>query len=76
MLILLEYFHSNGFRGEGCFRGVACMLLIRGELAERFSRRLENEIMNRFQIGPEERALSTLFGPDYATYLRGVRRWL
>jgi protein-S-isoprenylcysteine O-methyltransferase Ste14 len=32
--------------------------------------------MNRFQIAPEERALSALFGSDYATYMRFVRRWL
>lgn len=32
--------------------------------------------MNRFQIGPEEKALSTLFGADYAAYRARVRRWL
>ncbi|MDE2297312.1 MAG: isoprenylcysteine carboxylmethyltransferase family protein [Burkholderiales bacterium] len=32
--------------------------------------------MNRFQIAPEERALSTLFGADYAAYRARVRRWL
>ena len=32
--------------------------------------------MNRFQIGPEEDALDTLFGPDYAAYRSRVRRWL
>lgn len=32
--------------------------------------------MNRFQIGPEEQALSALFGPDYAAYRSRVRRWL
>jgi protein-S-isoprenylcysteine O-methyltransferase Ste14 len=32
--------------------------------------------MNRFQIVPEERVLSTLFGTDYATYKLRVRRWL
>ena len=32
--------------------------------------------MNRFQIGPEERALSALFGADYAAYRSRVRRWL
>ena len=32
--------------------------------------------MNRFQIGPEERALSAKFGPAYASYLVSVRRWL
>lgn len=32
--------------------------------------------MNRFQIGPEERALSSLFGTDYAAYQTRVRRWL
>lgn len=32
--------------------------------------------MNRFQIGPEERALSARFGSEYASYLRSVRRWL
>lgn len=32
--------------------------------------------MNRFQIEPEERALSRLFGSDYASYKASVRRWL
>ncbi|UUQ65507.1 isoprenylcysteine carboxylmethyltransferase family protein [Pseudomonas fuscovaginae UPB0736] len=32
--------------------------------------------MNRFQIGPEERALASLFGSDFTQYCRQVRRWL
>lgn len=32
--------------------------------------------MNRFQISPEERALSAKFGDKYNTYKQGVRRWL
>jgi protein-S-isoprenylcysteine O-methyltransferase Ste14 len=32
--------------------------------------------MNRFQIAPEERALASAFGPDYAAYKVRVRRWL
>ena len=32
--------------------------------------------MNRFQIRPEERALSARFGSEYATYMQSVRRWL
>jgi protein-S-isoprenylcysteine O-methyltransferase Ste14 len=32
--------------------------------------------MNRWQIQPEERALSALFGADYEAYCRRVRRWL
>jgi protein-S-isoprenylcysteine O-methyltransferase Ste14 len=32
--------------------------------------------MNRFQIGPEEDALSSLFGPEFAKYKARVRRWL
>lgn len=32
--------------------------------------------MDRFQIKPEERALSVLFGPEYASYQSRVRRWL
>jgi protein-S-isoprenylcysteine O-methyltransferase Ste14 len=32
--------------------------------------------MNRFQIAPEERALSTLFEDDFARYCTHVRRWL
>jgi len=32
--------------------------------------------INRFQIDPEERALSSLFGAEYADYKNRVRRWL
>lgn len=32
--------------------------------------------MNRFQIAPEERALTKLFGAPYQDYLRAVRRWI
>ncbi len=32
--------------------------------------------MNRFQIRPEERALRSLFGEQYAEYMKKVRRWL
>ena len=32
--------------------------------------------MNRYQIGPEERVLSSLFGAEYAAYKKKVRRWL
>ena len=32
--------------------------------------------INRFQIRPEERALSSLFGQEYAAYKERVRRWL
>lgn len=32
--------------------------------------------MNRFQIGPEERALTRLFGAEFADYQARVRRWL
>ena len=32
--------------------------------------------MSRFQIAPEERALSGLFESEYATYKASVRRWL
>lgn len=32
--------------------------------------------INRLQIKPEERALSSRFGADYATYKEKVRRWL
>ena len=32
--------------------------------------------INRFQIAPEERALSKLFGPAFAEYRSKVRRWL
>jgi protein-S-isoprenylcysteine O-methyltransferase Ste14 len=32
--------------------------------------------MNRFQIQPEERALSAMFGSDFTTYQRRVRRWM
>jgi protein-S-isoprenylcysteine O-methyltransferase Ste14 len=32
--------------------------------------------MNRFQIGPEERALQQLFGQAFADYRQRVRRWI
>jgi protein-S-isoprenylcysteine O-methyltransferase Ste14 len=32
--------------------------------------------MNRFQIEPEERALSALFGEEFGAYRARVRRWL
>jgi protein-S-isoprenylcysteine O-methyltransferase Ste14 len=32
--------------------------------------------IDRFQIIPEERALSALFGAEYASYRTKVRRWL
>lgn len=32
--------------------------------------------INRFQIEPEERVLSAMFGLDYAAYKSRVRRWL
>ena len=32
--------------------------------------------IDRFQIRPEERALSALFGVEYAAYCARVRRWL
>ncbi|TWO68033.1 isoprenylcysteine carboxylmethyltransferase family protein [Caenimonas sedimenti] len=32
--------------------------------------------MNRFQIEPEERVLSSLFGTDFTAYKARVRRWV
>ena len=32
--------------------------------------------ITRYQISPEERALSTMFGSEYASYKSKVRRWL
>jgi protein-S-isoprenylcysteine O-methyltransferase Ste14 len=32
--------------------------------------------MNRFQVAPEERVLSRMFGVAYTTYQSKVRRWL
>ncbi|WP_177166553.1 isoprenylcysteine carboxylmethyltransferase family protein [Nitrosomonas sp. Nm51] len=32
--------------------------------------------MNRFQIEPEERSLSRIFGAEFELYKRTVRRWL
>jgi protein-S-isoprenylcysteine O-methyltransferase Ste14 len=32
--------------------------------------------LDRFQVGPEERALQSLFGGEYAAYKKKVRRWL
>jgi protein-S-isoprenylcysteine O-methyltransferase Ste14 len=33
-------------------------------------------LMNRLQIGPEERTLTATFGPAFAAYQSAVRRWL
>ncbi len=33
-------------------------------------------LMNRLQIGPEERILTNLFGRQFTTYQSTVRRWL
>lgn len=33
-------------------------------------------LMNRLQIGPEERTLAVIFGPEFITYQSTVRRWL
>ena len=32
--------------------------------------------ITRFQIQPEERILSRLFGPEFASYTAEVRRWV
>lgn len=32
--------------------------------------------LTEFQIKPEERALLSKFGPEYADYMASVRRWL
>lgn len=32
--------------------------------------------LDRFQVGPEERALAARFGPAFASYAARVRRWL
>ena len=32
--------------------------------------------LNQFQIKPEERVLSCLFGAEYVAYRERVRRWL
>lgn len=32
--------------------------------------------LNRFQIAPEEKALATRFGPEFAAYSAAVRRWI
>ena len=32
--------------------------------------------MNKFQIEPEERVLKEKFAPQFASYAKGVRRWL
>jgi protein-S-isoprenylcysteine O-methyltransferase Ste14 len=32
--------------------------------------------MTRYQIKPEERALSAKFGPEFAQYMAQVRRWI
>ncbi|HEX7858875.1 MAG TPA: isoprenylcysteine carboxylmethyltransferase family protein [Verrucomicrobiae bacterium] len=32
--------------------------------------------LNRFQIQPEERALTSIFGDEFTAYRSGVRRWI
>jgi protein-S-isoprenylcysteine O-methyltransferase Ste14 len=32
--------------------------------------------MNRFQIKPEERALTAIFGDEFKAYCADVRRWI
>lgn len=32
--------------------------------------------LNRFQIAPEEKALASLFGPEFTAYCARVRRWI
>ena len=32
--------------------------------------------INRFQIAPEERVLTSLFGQEYTAYQGRVRRWM
>jgi protein-S-isoprenylcysteine O-methyltransferase Ste14 len=32
--------------------------------------------MNRFQIKPEERALTAIFGDDFKAFCSSVRRWI
>lgn len=32
--------------------------------------------LSRFQIAPEERALASLFGPEFTAYCARVRRWI
>ncbi len=32
--------------------------------------------MNRYQVEPEERALTSLFGPEFTAYTARVRRWM
>lgn len=32
--------------------------------------------MSRYQIEPEERALTSLFGPEFTAYVARVRRWM
>ena len=32
--------------------------------------------LNRFQISPEEKALTIRFGPEFSTYCARVRRWI
>jgi protein-S-isoprenylcysteine O-methyltransferase Ste14 len=32
--------------------------------------------MNRYQIEPEEKALASLFGPEFTAYAARVRRWI
>ncbi len=61
---------------------VGCMIILLGwglYLSNLFSLILSFGFvmyMNRFQIRPEERSLTSLFGDDYRAYQNQVRRWL
>lgn len=62
------------------YMGMACFLLAwatwLGGLAAFVGPVVFVAFITRFQIQPEERVLSALFGPAFTDYTRRVRRWL
>jgi protein-S-isoprenylcysteine O-methyltransferase Ste14 len=60
----------------GLLTGTAWLGRVPGEPTCSASRARLRLYINRFQIEPEERTLSALFGGEYGAYQERVRRWL
>lgn len=71
---IYRYTRNPMYVGLGCFlTGWACYLSAPVSIAGIVALVI---YLNRFQIQPEEQALSTIFGDNYAAYKLQVRRWL